>query len=188
MTQVKGTALQSSLRFVRERFGAAALEGILRALPSDERSLLGGTILVSSWYPLQALLSYMQEAERQLAAQEPELLFQMGKASCDHGVTGVYKIFFKVGSPEFVVSRAARVFSSYYDSGELRVVESRDGHAAVEIVAIQPAAPQLCARFYGWMHRTLELSGARNLRSSHSTCVHRGDAVCRFEGTWDPRG
>ncbi len=188
MTQVKGTALQSSLRYVRERFGAAALEGVVRALPSEQRSLLAGTILASSWYPLAGLLVYMKEAERQLGAQEPELVFQMGKASCDHGVTGVYKVFFKVGSPEFVVSRASRVFSSYYDSGELRVIESRDGFAAVEIVGIEPAAPQLCARFYGWMHRTLELAGARNLRSSHASCVHRGDESCRFEGIWDARG
>jgi hypothetical protein len=49
-------------------------------------------------------------------------------------------------------------------------------------------ASQLCARLHGWMHRTLDLAGAKNLRSTHSTCVHRGDAVCRFEGTWDPRG
>ena len=137
---------------------------------------------------MEALVGYMKEAERQLGPQEPELVFNMGKASCDHGVTGVYKIFFKVGSPEFVTSRSARVFSSYYDTGELRLLESRDGHSAVEIVGIEPAAPQLCARLHGWMHRTLELAGAKNLRSQHSTCVHRGDPVCRFEGTWDPRG
>ncbi len=188
MTQVKGTALQSSLRYVRERFGEAAVHGVLGKLPPGHVEILRGTILASSWYPLAALLAFMTEAERQLAPQEPDLLFQMGKASCDHGVTGVYKVFFKVGSPEFVVSRAARVFSSYYDSGELRVVESRDGYAAVEIGGLEPVAPQLCARFYGWMHRTLELAGARNLRSSHSACVHRGDALCRFEGTWDARG
>jgi hypothetical protein len=188
MTQVKGTAVQSSLRYVRERFGPAALDGVLRALPAENRALLSGTILASTWYPIVALLAYMKQAERQLGPQEPNVLYDMGRASCDHGVTGVYKIFFKVGSPEFVTSRSARVFSSYYDTGELRLIESRDGYSAAEVVGIEPPAAEFCARFHGWMHRTLELAGARNLRSSHSACVHRGDAVCRFEGTWDPRG
>jgi hypothetical protein len=35
------------------------------------------------------------------------------------------------------------------------------------------------------MQRTPELAGAKNLRSAHSTCVHRGDGACRFEGNWD---
>jgi hypothetical protein len=188
MTQVKGTAIQSSLRFVRERFGAAAVDAILRALPAERCGVLSGAILVSAWYPLEVLLAYMKEAERQLGARDPELLYDMGQASCDHGVTGVYKVFFKVGSPEFVTSRSARVFSSYYDTGELRLLESRDGYSAVEVVGIEPSAPELCLRLHGWLHRTLELAGARNVRSTHSSCVHRGDAVCRFEGTWDPRG
>jgi hypothetical protein len=188
MTQVKGTAIQSSLRYVRERFGAAAVDGILRALPADKGGLLKGSILVSAWYPLETLIEYMKEAERQLGAQAPELLYDMGKASCDHGVTGVYKVFFKVGSPEFVTSRSARVFSSYYDTGDLRLLESRDGYSCVEILGLEPSTPQLCARLHGWLHRTLELAGAKNVRSTHSSCVHRGDPVCRFEGTWDPRG
>ncbi len=188
MTQVKGTAIQSSLRYLRERFGAGAVEKVLRALPKQECALLSGTILVSAWYPLEALADYMREAERQLGAQEPELLFDMGKASCDHGVTGVYKVFFKVGTPEFVTSRSARVFSSYYDTGELRLLESRNGYSSVEIVGLEPSTPELCKRLHGWLHRTLELAGAKNVRSAHASCVHRGDAVCRFEGTWDPRG
>jgi hypothetical protein len=71
MALVKGTALQSSLRYVRERFGEAAVDGVLRALPAEHGALL---------------------------------------------------------------------------------------------------------------------AGARNLRSSHSACVRRGDPVCRFEGTRDARG
>jgi hypothetical protein len=35
------------------------------------------------------------------------------------------------------------------------------------------------------MERTMELAGAKNLKSQHSLCVHRGDTVCRFEGFWD---
>jgi uncharacterized protein (TIGR02265 family) len=185
MAQVKGTAVQSSLRYVRERFGEDTLARVLQALPEADRAAIGEGVLASSWYPMAAFLRFMQEAERQLGAQEPDVVRRMGRASCDYGVTGVYRIFFKVGSPEFLVSRGARVFSSYYDTGELRVVEASPGRAVVELSSFEGGAPQFCERLYGWMHRTLELAGARNLRSSHSACVHRGDAACRFEGSWD---
>ena len=183
MAQVKGTAVLSSLRYLRERFGEDTLGRILSALPDGDA--LGHGALASSWYPMPAFLRLMQEAERQLRVEDPKLVLNLGRASCDYGVTGVYKIFFKVGSPEFIVGRAARVFSGYYDTGELKVVESRDGRAVAELSGLQGSAPQFCERIYGWMQRTLELAGARNLRSGHTSCVHRGEAVCRFEGTWD---
>jgi hypothetical protein len=36
------------------------------------------------------------------------------------------------------------------------------------------------------MTRILELTGARNLRTTHTLCIHRGDALCRWEGFWEP--
>jgi hypothetical protein len=77
------------------------------------------------------------------------------------------------------------VFSSYYGTGRLEVVESGQRRVAVELRGLEGSARQFCDRIQGWSQRTLELAGAKNLRSSHSACVHRGDAVCRFEGTWD---
>jgi uncharacterized protein (TIGR02265 family) len=185
MARVKGTAVQSSLRYVRERFGEEALAGVLASLPEADRAALGEGILPSSWYPMDTFLRFMQEAERQLGGQEPDVVRRMGRASCDYGVTGAYKIFFRVGSPEFIISRAAPAFSSYYDTGELRIVEKGPQRVAAELAGFEGGAPQFCERIFGWMQRTLELAGARNLRSAHSTCVHRGGSVCRFEGSWE---
>ena len=124
MAQVKGTAVQSSPRYVRERFGEGPLARVIEALPEGDRAAFDHGVVASSWYGMDAFLRLMQEAERQLRAQEPDVIRKEGRASCEYGVTGVYKIFFKVGSPEL-------------------------------------------------------------LRSAHSACVHRGDPVCRFEGSWE---
>ena len=185
MARVKGTAVLASLRYVRERFGDDALARVIEALPDADRAAFGHGALASSWYEMDAFLHFMQEAERQLGAQEPDVVRRMGRASCDYGVTTVYKIFFKVGSPEFIITRATRVFSNYYDTGELRIVESDPRRVVGELAGFEGGGPQFCDRIFGWMQRTLELAGAKNLRSAHSACVHRGDPVCRFEGRWD---
>lgn len=185
MARVKGTAVHSSMRYVRESFGEAAFANILAALPEEDKVILGQEILASTWYPIASFLHFMQETERQLTKEEPDVLRKMGRASCDYGVTGVYRIFFRIGSPEFLVSRGVSVFARYYDTGTMRVAEARPGRTVVEVSSFEGGAPQFCERLYGWMYRSLELAGARNLRGSHSSCVHRGDAVCRFEGEWD---
>ena len=43
---------------------------------------------------------------------------------------------------------------------------------------------EVCERLMGWMERTLELSSNKKLKSTHSLCVCRGDALCRYEGRW----
>jgi hypothetical protein len=185
VARVKGTAVESSLRYVREHFGEGALERVLAELPQAHRSALGGGVLASSWYEVPTFLAFMVEAERQLGAQEPDVVRRMGRASCDYGLTTVYRIFFKIGSPEFIISRAARVFSSYYDTGVLEIAETRPGRCVAELKGFEGGAPQFCERIFGWMQRTLERAGARNLRARHEVCVHRGGPVCRFEGDWD---
>jgi len=185
MGQVKGTAVLSSLRYVRERFGEPALAGVLSALPADDAARLRDLVLASSWYPIGCLMRFMLEAEKQLGSQDPRLLQNMGRASCDEGLKGIYKIFLKVGSPGFTIDRASRVLSNYYDIGDLVVVERDERHVAAELRGFEQAGRPFCERIYGWMQRMLELTGVRNLRSAHSSCVHRGDAVCRFEGSWD---
>ena len=185
MAQVKGTAVQSSMRYVKERFGENALARVIERLPEGDRGSFGHGALSSAWYGMDAFLRFMQEAEKQLHAQEPDLVRRMGRASCEYGVTGIYKIFFKVGSPEFIISKAARVFGSYYDTGELKIAQSGPGLAVAELVGFEGGAPQFCERIYGWMQRTLEMSGAKGLRTAHSACVHRGDPACRFEGNWE---
>jgi uncharacterized protein (TIGR02265 family) len=183
MAQVKGTAVLASVRFVRDRFGEPALTRVLDALTSEDRSLLSKNILVSAWFPMSLLLRFMVEAERQLAPEEPELARAMGRASADYGLTTVYRMFFRVASPEFIIGRATRVFGSYYDTGNVVPIESGPGHAIFTLEGFEGAA-QFCARILGWMERTLELAGAKDIQIAHATCVYRGDDVCRFEGTW----
>jgi Protein of unknown function (DUF2378) len=185
MTNVKGTAVVAALRFLRERFGEEGLAGVLSDLDPRDLTALEGGGLVSAWYPVSLLLHLMRAAEARFGAQLTQFYRHMGRASADYGLTTVYRIFFKVGSPQFIISRASRVFGSYYSQGQIRTVDSGTGHATVELVDFPDGAPEFCERILGWMERTMELAGAKNLRSAHSLCVHRGDEVCRFEGSWE---
>jgi len=97
LARVKGTAVQSSLRHVRESFGDEALADVFGGLAEDDRRQLEG-VLASSWYDVALFLRFMLESERRLGAREPGLVRNMGRASCDYGVKG---IGFEGGAPQF---------------------------------------------------------------------------------------
>jgi uncharacterized protein (TIGR02265 family) len=183
VNQVKGVAVVSTLRFIKDRFGDAGLRETLAALDAADREAFSNP-LVSAWYPLPQMLRLMRQAEARFGGQLPNIHREMGRASADYGLTTVYKIFYKIGSPQFIISKGSRVFSSYYQYGQLEVPESGPGFANAVLRDFKDGGPEYCERIFGWMTRTMELCGTRNLRTSHVTCVHRGDPVCRFEGVW----
>jgi hypothetical protein len=182
MTEVKGTAVAATLRYATETLGPQGYRRLLESLTPEDRNILEAGVLASGWYPLTFLLDVMENTTRITA--DPRTAWKMGRASADYALTTIYKIFFKVGSPQFVISKASTVFKTYYTTGQMNPVVSEKGHALMEITGFADPAAILCERIMGWMERTVELSGAKEPRMVHPQCLARGDAVCRYEGWW----
>ena len=182
--QIKGTALGSVQRYVHEHFGEDEWRAMVAALAPAERQPIEHGILVSAWYPFGLFIAIVRAAEAQLGTRVPRLHREMGRAAADYGLTTLYKIFFKVGSPQFIITRSAKVWRTYYTSGDMTVPVCEDGHAVVELVGFEEPARELCERLPGFFERTVELSGGREVRLIHDVCVNRGASTCRFESWW----
>ena len=182
--QIKGTALGSVQRYVQEQFGEDQWRTLMAALGPDERRHIEGGILASAWYPFAVFIRMVQLSQAQLGSRVPRLHHEMGRAAAEYGLTTLYKIFYKVGSPQFIITRSAKVWRTYYTSGEMTVPVCETGHAVVELAEFEEPALELCERLPGFFERTVELSGGQGVRLVHETCVHRGAATCRFESWW----
>lgn len=183
--KVKGTALSSTVRYIKEKFGDESVEKIIAGLGESDKAAIRSGVLVSSWYPFSLLVAIMRAAKKEYGGQAPDLYRDIGRASADYSLSTVYKIFFKVGSPQFIIGRAATVYSNFYTSGEMKVLESGKGFANVQITDFPEPCEEYCLRVWGWMERMLELTGARNIKAVHSKCRLRGDTLCLYTGTWE---
>lgn len=184
-SQVKGTAVLGTIRFIKETFGEEGLAQVKARLSPEDQQRMEDVVLASAWYPVSFLLALMRAAKQEFGAGMPDIITRIGRASADYAHTTVYKLVFKVGSPQWIISKASVIFSSFYDQGKMVVTESGAGFANVEIRDFGEPAPEFCERIAGWCVRTFELSGAKNIRLPQVKCVSKGDKVCRFEGTWD---
>lgn len=178
---VKGTALVSTIRYLTQTHGESGLRQVLTRLPRTDRERVERGFLVSGWYPVDLMMRITR-----LACEEfgPETARALGAASADYALNVVYKIFFRVGSPQFTMSRATAMFRSYYDEGACRSVLAERGHGMVEVSGVLTPWPEFCERVHGWLRRVLELSGAQNVTIEHRSCIGRGDPLCLFEGRW----
>ena len=109
----------------------------------------------------------------------------MGVYSCEEALTGIYKIFLRVGSPEFILRRSSRLFETYFQGvGEMRVVDREKGHAKLEVDPFPGGHPDYCRRLDGYFETILRLSGAKEIELVHDECGYRGGKICRWTGSW----
>lgn len=182
--RIKGSALRSTMNYLREHFRPEEVQKVMEALPSDARAELEKPILVSSWYEADLLFVVMNKMVTELK-QVPEILFpKMGVQSCDDGMNTVYKIFFKMGAPSYMLKFTTQVWSNYYSEGKMRVLASASDSAHVRLEGAQFPDRAMCLRITGWLRRALELTGAEVTSLTHSACTFEKAPFCEWKASW----
>jgi len=184
MARVKGTAVIASVAYLRERLGEEEYLRVLSGLPPETRDALSGTLLPSGWYEFSHVLELMKGAEANLPRGARSLAWEMGRYSAESGLSTVYKIFFRVADVSFILKKTAQVFSTYYDRGRMETASITGKSCAVLLREFDQPSAYFCDRLLGWMERTVEMTGAKNVRMTHPHCMARGDDHCEYRGDW----
>lgn len=83
---------------------------------------------------------------------------EIGRYSAEVALTGVYKIFVRVSSPQFVLSRASSIFATYYQPADIKVIESAEKKAVLQFSKFHPDDKLIMNRIAGWIEKTLEIT------------------------------
>lgn len=186
MAKVKGSAFKASIQYLKEKLENITFEEFIEKVPPEVQKLLETPILTSSWYEFSLLIKLMDSAEPHLHPEKGRsVAWDMGRFSADVGLSTVYRIFFKVADPSYIIKKASQVYQTYYSSGEMTCEEIGAGKALLCLREVDQPDIHLCERLLGWMERTLELSGAKKVTMSHPKCRTRGDDRCEFHGIWE---
>jgi len=181
---IKGSGVLALPQFVKMRFPGRFNEWV-DSLPPASRAFHERAILASDWYPLyDALIVPTQKLCDLFFNGDERGAWEAGMFSAEYALKGFYRIFFRLGSPQFLINRATRVFSSYYSESELRVVESSTRRCVVHIVAFPEPYWTLDLRIGGWIERALELVGCKGIRVEITKSKAKGDPVTEYVTTW----
>ncbi len=185
MARVKGTTIAGRLAFARARGGDALVEEILSRLSNRaEAEDLRFTALRSSWYDFRTYVEISEELDRRFGRGDGSLLPQMAGDVAQADLRTVYKVFFRIASPHYIIGKCTTVWRQYYDSGEMLLTETADNFARFEVRDFELPHRTHCLCVLGWMQRTLELTGVKNAKVVHERCRVTGAPSCVFAATW----
>jgi hypothetical protein len=184
--EVKGTAVEAMPKFISEKFGQDGLNSWIGELSEECKKIFSKPILSSQWYPLKEVLV------------EPTLKFcslfykgdikgalDMGRYSAELGLKGIYKVFVKIGSTEFLIKKASTILPTYYNPSAMEVVDKDKGKATIRITQFPEPHEVVDLRIKGWMEEALAISGAKDVKVDILQSMASGAPTTDFAATWN---
>jgi hypothetical protein len=186
VVKVKGSAVTSRVRFVRERAGEDALRAVRAELAESSRAQLERGVLPHSWVPFELFVDVNVVIDRQLGRGDLALCREMGRYGAKLNLPTLYRIFYRLGSLPFILRKASRLWEVHYDSGRLDVDTSEESSARLTIADFGTPHRSHCLSVLGWAEAAGELSGVKVLEASELSCRVRGAPSCELFLRWRP--
>jgi hypothetical protein len=184
--KTKGVNCANTLAVVRNQLGAARYAALLATLPPATQALLGKTIVAFDMIPLADWIPFV-EGVLDTVGRDEKRVVELVREWCDADFTGVYRFFVKLGSPTFVLSRAAQLWKTYYDGGTLEVTQLPrvDGltHAEARLTAFVPW-PAFGSLLQAFIEHIVFLTGGRQLTVRRTDAMRNGELTVSFDLTF----
>jgi len=166
---VKATSIIDTIDVARELLGPPTFAEVVGALPPATRSLIERRLLPVEWVPVDEWMPFIQALLDRGFRGDEEQLRRLARKVCERDFNTFYKVILKILiSPDFLLERAAKLWRTYHDSGELKVVsrEKRGGrvHILLRVERLQTQYAVFGVLMQGFIEQLFHMTGARDVR------------------------
>ncbi len=185
MIEIKGSVINDSINAVKLRSGEETFKKILDSLNADTRKIFESEIIFhTNWYPLEAFLQYL-EADLKLTANGNENeLIERSEQLIEKQLKGIYKVFVKLGSPEFIINRVSLSQMHYLKGLTIESNMLGPEKARVKYTGFEKQHRLIGFSIIGYYKKALEISGAKNIQIKYITTIEEGKGFCELELEW----
>jgi hypothetical protein len=179
MPNVRASAILARLRWVEEHHGKEAKRAILMSLPPTQASAIMAAVNPNIWVSFGAFVALCEAIDRTYGAGDLAMCRMLGRYAAEVNLPTIYRIFYKLGSFRYIISKASAVWTTHYDSGH---ASTRDIPGGVAFIVEGFATPHRahCLSVLGWMEQSAEISGAKVIEAREVRCRLSGDTSCEF--------
>ena len=180
--QIKGTSVLDALEAARNREGEQRLARIVESLTPAFREVFESPILPTCYYSLDAFVAFL-EAGFRLGGDDERVLIKRTEVVAERQLTGLYHMFVKLGSPEFVVRRITTIHQTFFNGIGISV-ELRPGDACLRYTGFRKQHRLMEYVLIGFYQKALQICGAREVRADMSVPMADGAEFCELHVTW----
>jgi len=99
-------------------------------------------------------------------------------------LSGIYKWFVKLGSPEFVLNRMSAVHRTYFQGVDIKVNLPGPGKAVVKYTGFAKQHRLMGLIIIGFYRKALEISGAKEVKAEFTSSIEADKGYCELLLSW----
>lgn len=177
MLQVRGAALYGRRAWVLEHHGQDALDKIIPELGAYGRMLMRSEIDKHAWYNYPLFIEISEVLDRHFGKGDLKLSIELGRWNAKFNMPTVFKMFIKFGSPEWIMNKAASLWSEHFSEGSMTVTYKQgDTESVADAEITDWPVPSLALSYsvLGFAIASVEMSGAKNVTGDLISCRSLG--------------
>jgi hypothetical protein len=184
MIEIKGSAVLDTVLAIKRRAGEDAYMKIVGMLDAETKKVFQSEIASSSWYSLDLFTRFLDLEIKVLANGNEEMIVRGAEAVIERQLRGIYKVFVKLGSPEFIIKRIAAVHATYFNGVPIHVEMNGAKGATIKYTGFEPQHRLIGYAIIGFFRKALEISGAKNVAAEFTTPIADGKGYAVLSLTW----
>jgi hypothetical protein len=180
----KAQGFLSVLNVLKQSLTAQEHERVMRALPPATRELCERPPLPVAWMPTQHFAELIAVLLRTVYGGDQEKLVDLGSKALLADLKGIYKLFIKVLSPQYVIERGAKLYLTYTrNNGTLEAVPQGEKACEVRFRGVTQLFPGVWAYQRGAVRGALLATGLKQIEIKHlrgADTEGNCDILCRW--------
>jgi hypothetical protein len=192
LSRAKGVAFKELLLWLDKRLGRESLLQALAGVPPECKGIVwldadNFGILPSSWYPLPCVHRLLDGLTASMTRQVRfNLAQEAARVVMDVTLHGIYKAVVRAFvSPTLYAKFATKLWRSYYDSGDFKVIIAEDGHSAdCTIRNWSGHHTFVCDMNITAATAIYEAMGQKGVSTQRVACIGEGGPMCRYVTSW----
>jgi hypothetical protein len=184
MVEIKGSVVLDSITGIKKRGGDRELAEIISLLDEETKRVFQSVVSSSSWYPLDLFCRFLAVELNKTAGGIEEVLVSRSEKVVERQLRGVYKIFVKMGSPEFLMKRLAAVNITYFNGLKADFTSNGPRNFTLRYVGFEKQHRLMGFALIGFFRKGLELSGATNREVRWTTPIEEGKPYSEMNISW----
>lgn len=184
--EIKGTAVKSTKNFVSRKF-PNQYQIWLNALPEETRKYYQVAIMSGEWFSLQEAILIPTRVCGELFydGNIAKAGFEMGRESALEALRGIYKIFVKIASVDFVLKRVKTIFATYYSSGVFDIVSQDKNKIEFFVSGFQKGEELIYDRISGWIEGIFSVIAPEKITVTYSLVEEGNNINCEIFTIWE---
>jgi hypothetical protein len=184
--EVKGSAVVVLPKFIEKNFGTKNCNIWLESLSEEARRVYESNVLITSWFPLREV--FVEPTVKMCDLFYKKNLrgaWEVGRFSAEYSLKEFYKAFIRVSTPRALANRASQIFYTYYRPSSMKMDYISNNELVLKINEFSEMEVVVENRILGWIERTLEICGYKNIDFNIVKSLCRGDPVSEIAISWE---